>query len=96
MEENKKKEEIQSRRQFFKKAAKGALPIIGAVVLTQVPFISNAHEASPMTGCSPTCQGGCRTLCQEGCAHDCSGRCNTGCYTRCYNTCKGSATTYWK
>ncbi len=29
----KKNEKLQSRREFFKKAAKGALPILGAIVL---------------------------------------------------------------
>lgn len=33
MVKNEKNEELQSRREFFKKAAKGALPILGAVVL---------------------------------------------------------------
>uniref|UniRef100_UPI003FEDF0F2 hypothetical protein n=1 Tax=Prevotella sp. TaxID=59823 RepID=UPI003FEDF0F2 len=31
--EKKKNEELQSRRDFFKKAAKGALPILGMVVV---------------------------------------------------------------
>ena len=33
MKKNGKNEELQSRREFFKKAAKGALPIFGAIVL---------------------------------------------------------------
>lgn len=36
MEKN-KNEELQSRRDFFKKAAKGVLPILGAVVLSGAP-----------------------------------------------------------
>ena len=31
--ENKKKDELQNRREFFKRAAKGALPILGAICL---------------------------------------------------------------
>ena len=41
---NKKKEELQSRRDFFKKAAKGVLPVFGAVVLAGVPNIMKAVE----------------------------------------------------
>lgn len=33
MEEKNKREEIQSRREFFKKAAKAALPVVGAILL---------------------------------------------------------------
>ena len=36
----KENNEIQSRREFFKKAAKGALPILGAVLLASSPIIS--------------------------------------------------------
>ena len=50
MEKNKKKEELQSRRQFFKRAAKGALPILGAALLTQLPFLSQAHESQNEMG----------------------------------------------
>ena len=37
--ENKKKDELQNRREFFKRAAKGALPILGAIVLANVPNV---------------------------------------------------------
>ena len=42
--ENKKKDELQNRREFFKKAAKGALPILGAIVMANVPNVLNATE----------------------------------------------------
>lgn len=38
MEKNKNNEELQSRREFFKKAAKSALPILGAVVLASTGY----------------------------------------------------------
>ena len=44
MVKNEKNEELQSRREFFKKAAKGALPILGAVVLASAPGLANAAE----------------------------------------------------
>ena len=50
MKKNEKNEELQSRREFFKKAAKGALPILGAIVLANAPAVINAAENAPM-GC---------------------------------------------
>lgn len=41
-----KEEEIQSRREFFKEAAKKALPVIGAVTLIGNPLIAKAIEES--------------------------------------------------
>lgn len=73
-EKMKKNEELQSRREFFKKAAKGALPILGAVLLANVPVISQAAEADPM---------GCNTTCYRGCASICTGTCMTTCNTSC-------------
>lgn len=35
---------IQSRREFFKKAAKGALPILGAIVLSNTPLLASQTE----------------------------------------------------
>lgn len=51
MKKNVKNEELQSRREFFKKAAKGALPILGAILLSGAPQILNATEKSPMGFC---------------------------------------------
>ncbi len=79
MKKVKKNEELQSRREFFKKAAKGALPILGAVVLAGAPGILNATENAPMgcrygcsavcstSACQGTCSGGCRYTCDHGC-----------------------------
>ena len=39
MKKNEKNEELQSRREFFKKAAKGALPILGAIALAGAPGV---------------------------------------------------------
>ena len=50
MHNNKKNEELQTRREFFKKAAKGALPILGAIVLAGTPGIlavAKADAAEP-------------------------------------------------
>ncbi len=85
MKEKKNNEELQSRRDFFKKAAKGALPILGAVVLASVPSIAKGAQ---ITGCDYTCRascqndcyGSCRYECKSTCTGTCSGSCRTGCY----------------
>lgn len=81
MKKNGKNEELQSRREFFKKAAKGALPILGAIVLANAPVIANAAEEAPMgckygciavcstSACQGTCAGGCRFTCTHGCGN---------------------------
>ena len=79
MKKNAKNEELQSRREFFKKAAKGALPILGAIVLAGAPGIMNAVENAP-NGCS---RYGCGT-----CTGSCSGCCKGGCNTTCLGGCK--------
>ena len=86
--ENKKErnEEIQSRREFFKKAAKGALPILGAVILASSPIISKAVENEPMGcswGCYNGCSGSCGRSCSYGCSSSCSGSCSGGCKGGC-------------
>lgn len=94
MEENKKTEELQSRREFFKQAAKKALPIIGAIALANVPLLSHAAEKvdSPMDcdwGCMYGCKGGCGRQCSTGCTNSCSGSCDGACKGACQGSCKG-------
>ena len=84
MEKNKNNEELRSRREFFKKAAKSALPILGAVVLASASGIVNAAESAAEMGCSTNCNlrcSGCGTACFKGCSNGCSGGC-TGCLNR--------------
>lgn len=78
MDKNKQNEELQSRREFFKSAAKSVLPILGAVVLASNPVIAKAAETSM----------GCNNSCSRGCASYCTGRCQTTCNTSCKNHCR--------
>lgn len=91
MEKNKKNEELQSRRQFFKKAAKSALPILGAIVLTTAPSILTAAEGSPM-GCSGYCSQHCSAGCASSCT-GCGGGCK-GCTGTCENACARGCSAY--
>ncbi|MBQ3353631.1 MAG: Cys-Xaa-Xaa-Xaa repeat radical SAM target protein [Bacteroidales bacterium] len=91
MENNKK--ETQNRREFFKEAAKKALPILGAVALLANPVIARAAESEPMgcTGtCYQSCYGGC-TGCQSNCDGGCSGGCSRSCSNSCALNCQASA-----
>ena len=85
MEKTNKNEELQSRREFFKKAAKSALPILAAVALAGTPGIIRAAERAPM---------GCKTsACAYGCLYSCNQSCKTGCLRTCEG-CKGTCKTF--
>ena len=76
--ENKK--DVISRRSFFKKAAGAILPMLGAVVASSMPFISEAAESTPQY-----CKGNCTGLCTS-CTNGCKGACK-GCQGSCENGC---------
>ena len=89
MESKEQNKEIQSRRDFFKKAAKSALPILGAVLLANAPTIVKAAESSPM-GCDNSCRSGCYRTC-DGCEGSCRGTCKyDACENSCRSICKGT------
>lgn len=94
MNKKSKNEELQSRREFFKKAAKGALPILGAIVLANAPVIAKAEQSmSCNDGCTASCSrvcSGCTSSCfSSNCYYTCHGDCNTTCKGTCYTTCSG-------
>ena len=82
--ENGENKDLQGRREFFKQAAKKALPILGAVALMSNPVIAKAVEKEPM-GCNTACSYGC-----TGCYGDCYGSCNDKCQGTCKGDCLGS------
>lgn len=86
------KEELQSRREFFKKAAKGALPILGAIVMAGTPVFVKAAEKTPTecTGCSYSCYHNCYSGCDRTCYGTCKGTCQESCKGTCRGTCSGS------
>ena len=92
MEKKERNEEIQSRREFFKKAAKGALPMLGAVLLANAPAIARAADAGSPMGCTGTCTGSCYGSCR-GCSTTCTGTCSHGC-KGCSTTCTGGCSHY--
>ena len=87
MDEKYKKEEVQSRRDFFKNAAKMALPFLAGVIIGGSPSIYNAVTKVP-TGCMDgSCSGGCKG---SGCEGKCFGGCE-GCRGTCENGCHGDS-----
>ena len=80
MSNKKQNEELQSRREFFKKAAKAALPVIGAIAF---PHIANAqvnvqYERTDCRDCTGSCRGSCATSCMSTCQGNCKGDCMGG------------------
>lgn len=87
----KKNTEVQSRRDFFKKAAKATLPIFGVAVLFNFPL----HKAMASTECT-ACEGGCQGSCSGTCSGNCRGECNTSCQGTCSDSCKGDCSNVCK
>ncbi len=79
---------LQSRRQFFKKAAKGILPILGAIALFNVPFGLMAQEQTKHGGCKTSCSANCSYHCSYHCSYQCVVTCSTMCGNNCGGGCK--------
>lgn len=87
MSNSKKNEELQSRREFFKQAAKAALPVVGAAIMASVPFV----QSEAATGCYG---GGCTNIC-SGCTGTCTGACTGACARSCSGSCYGGCKGYY-
>ena len=87
MKKKEQNNESQSRRDFFKEAAKKALPIIGTIALANTPIFARTTINEAM-GCNNACKGGCYTGCYGDCKGGCQ-KCCGGCDGTCSNTCKG-------
>lgn len=80
----KNNEELQSRREFFKNAAKGALPILAFTML----------GSSTLASCGDDDGKDCGTKCTGGCKSSCSGDCDGGCTNNCDSLCGGDCWSY--
>lgn len=76
-------EELQSRREFFKSAAKAALPVVAAALLANVAAVTNATESKSCNGCGYNCQGTCTGGCARTCHYTCQGTCKGACSVHC-------------
>lgn len=101
------KNETQSRREFFKEAAKKTLPILGMAVMAMA-FPSTLQSCKKISlGCDDVCTNACKTTCKTTCVGGCSGscsnactgcgiQCSKNCSTSCFNTCKSGCGTNCK
>ncbi len=93
MEDNK---DILSRREFFKKAAKTALPIMAAAAMPAI-FTSCEIKEPNVYGCTGSCSMNCSGGC-TGCSSSCKGECTATCYRTCKGgcalTCSGGSSRY--
>lgn len=79
MQKNKKNEELQSRREFFKNAAKGALPILALTVLGP-SILSSCEKDDDDDDNGDSCKESCKGSCKTSCSGSCSGACISDCY----------------
>lgn len=93
--------ELINRRRFFKKAAKGMLPMLGAFVaaptvimntLTSCGDDCDGCEAACKDNCSNTCSNTCNDTCYDSCLLDCTYGCKKSCSDDCSTSCEGSST----
>ncbi len=111
MEEKMNNEELQNRREFFKKAAKGVLPILGLLFMPQTISSVQAYTKTPgncyygcatscfafcITACSMSCSLSCEYSCTETCKLTCQGSCQNGCQGNCLYGCKNTCKTTCK
>lgn len=89
MEKKNHNEELQSRCEFFKKTAKGALPILGISLFGPSIFAScekdddddnGSHKGNGGNGGGCGCGGNCSGSCDDSCSGNCDG-CSGSCFT---------------
>lgn len=74
-----KEEDLQTRRDYFKKTVGNILPFLGVMVLGTSFFSACTPDGGGSSGCGKSCSGSC-----EG---DCAGDCDDGCWTACIAAC---------
>lgn len=93
-------DELHSRREFFKKAAKQALPVFGFMMLggsftacsDPKDDVLDEFEEEEDPGGGNTCTG-CGSTCTSGCKGTSKSTTCTGCGSTCSSGCKGTAKT---
>ncbi len=78
-----------SRREFFKKAAKTALPLIGGIILLQMGVSCRKNTVQAESE-KLSCEGSCSDFCQSSCGYVCSQACDNSCIGTCRGYCDWS------
>ncbi len=100
-EQDKEREDIISRRQFFKRAAGAALPFLAMTMLPSAltsceiddpdnPYIGGVPEGTGKSGGCTSCTGKCSKACANNCVGTCRVTCTTGCKVYCQGSCGNS------
>lgn len=86
------KENIISRRNFFKRSVSMVLPALAMVTMPSILTSCEIEEDFPetSTGCKSGCSGKCSGICGAVCQNNCSGSCAYGCKGNCKGSCSGS------
>ena len=88
-----KKDNIISRRNFFKRSASMVLPALAIVAMPSLLTSCEIEEdySEIPSGCKNGCTGKCSGVCGAACQSACTGQCTTGCKNNCKGTCSGSS-----
>ena len=93
-----KKEQLQSRRGFFKRGIATILPTLGLLILPTHIFATKTKTPTSCifacmygcyASCIATCYMSCHNTCFEFCANSCYINCADNCQGTCLSTCKG-------
>lgn len=85
-----KKDDLISRRDFFRKAKSKAIPIL-AIAFASLPLLKVTAKAKAPSGCyMGTCMGTCFTACVMSCTGSCLNACYTSCVSQCAMMCNGN------
>lgn len=82
---NNKRKELLSRRSFFRRISKSVLPVVGAVIFSNLPAPGNALVREFYD-----CRGNCEITCRGQCYQTCTGRCCNSCWETCILACRDS------
>lgn len=97
----KEREEILSRRDFFRKSISKTIPFL--ICATFPSYISSCGSDTPVgcSDCTGSCNGTCETTCSIGCANNsqssqcsyCTDNCSNNCSSVCSSSCKNMSQT---
>lgn len=83
---NNKRKELLSRRSFFRRISKSVLPVVGAVIFSNLPVPGNALVRESYN-CKGNCDATCLWLCAIGCTNECLITCEVSCKYSCNDGC---------
>lgn len=86
-----KKENLQTRREFFRRTIRGALPVIAFLSYPAIISCSKDDDVALCSDCTNSCAQGCATSCINGCSSTSQSASCSGCSSGCSSSCKGTS-----